>query len=262
MLSEAIEQAKIDLERDGVARIPSVFTKREIDLARVDAIMALNKPYSFPGYGLFNGQPLQVRKVDGVVFPALLFFPITVASYLNKLRLDPRMVEIVTGFLGPNVKQLNNQVYYRFPGDNDEFAWHQDLIFRVPKEKHPNIETGYLQTIIVLDDITEDNGAVEFIPGSHKFGDLNLATPEEASLRHFVRDSLPEQVKDLPQVKYTAKAGDVLLWSCMTVHGSQANESARTRMTYMNGFAKAECSELWYPYTKDGKTVPMGINNI
>ena len=96
------------------------------------------------------------------------------------------MVHIVKTFLGDNVKQINNQVYFREPEDLDTFAWHRDTIFRESSQFKGTVETDYLQTIIAIDDITEENGAVEFIEGSHQWSDFDA--PE--NLRKFKRDGL------------------------------------------------------------------------
>src|SRR5690606_31530900 len=117
-----------------------------------------------------NDSPkLQKVRNNGKEFPGLLFWPSSMSPHLSSVAKDERLSNIVQYFLGPNVRWLNNQIYYRESGDGDEFAWHQDITFRTPANKFSGIETKYLQTIIVVDEITEDNGAVEFIYGSHKW---------------------------------------------------------------------------------------------
>jgi hypothetical protein len=224
------------LERDGVARIPSVFSKDEMDLLRC---------FSWKAFRRANEDQIQWKHR---CYPALLFGP----SGLQGWRLDSRMVRIVQAALGDNVLQLNNQVYFRLPGDGDQFSWHQDISFRIPQENFNQIETGYLQTAIIIDDMAEDNGAIEYVLGSHKQGDLDLVPRDgsEAGLRRFDRSKFQG-------VKMGAKSGDVLVWSVMVVHGSEQNNSGRPRSYYMNGFAKAECvAGLDFPwYLKDGKKV-------
>ncbi len=224
----------------GIVRLPNVFTKEEVDKIRASALMSLRKPLQ-----------LQERDVDGVVFPALLFWPAKEDAYLNQIRTDARLATIVKQFLGPNVKQLNNQIYYRLPGDKDQFAWHQDVTFRTPAHEFPGVEDKYLQTIIVVDPINEDNAAVEFIPGTHKQGDLGLIGRDgmQTGLREFKR--LGKQ-----GIKLYANPGDVLIWSVMIVHGSEENLSSTMRMTYMNGFAASDAAPNYPMYLKDGDVVP------
>lgn len=219
---------------DGVAVIPGVFTQEEMNVLRSDAYLTAHKVN--PKY---PHRPLDWTPTG---FPSLMYWPALVSEYIDHIRKDERLASIVRTFLGPNVKQLNNQIYFRESGDGDEFAWHQDVTFRIPRKNYPGIGDGYLQTIIVVDDITEDGGSVEFIPGSHKFGEVDLVDGRNhVELRKFIRGERRGK-------KYTAKSGDVMIWSVYTVHGSERNDSGRNRMTYMNGFAKDTASPYDWPY--------------
>lgn len=240
---ELIAETKAIYERDGVAVIPGLFSLDEVAKIRASAMMALTQ--------LPSKQNLQRRAVDGIEFPALLFWPADWSTYLNQIRCDERIATVVRGILGEDVKQLNNQVYFRLPGDQDEFAWHQDISFRTPPEDFNQIETGYLQTLVVVDEMDETNGAVEYIPGSHKEGNLDLIHRDgrEVGLRLFERDGKKG-------VKYCAKPGDFMMWSVMIVHGSERNETQdKPRMTYMNGFAKASASRFFPYYMKGGQVI-------
>lgn len=222
-----LERAKLMLREKGYAVIPGVFSKETMDHVRERAYSLIGSP--FPDN---KNEYLQVRRdPQGNERPALLFWPQSQNGYLAEVAKGPILREIVTYFLGPHVRQLNNQIYFREAGDGDQFAWHQDICFRTPPEDFDGVEERYLQTIIAVDDITEDNGAVEFIPESHLMGDLNLIPRDdsEKGLRVFNRGTWSGE-------KLTAKSGDVLIWGLLTVHGSEPNVSARDRMTYMNGF--------------------------
>lgn len=235
----SLEEYKKIYDEKGIVIIPGVFLKFEIEKMRGSAIVAINTPNE-----QYRHKYLEIRNE----FPSLLFWPSFTNYYLNEVRKDQRIAEIVRYFLGDNVKQLNNQIYFRFPGDGDQFAWHQDVTFRKPKERYTDIESSYLQTIIAIDDITLENSPVEFIEGSQKWGehDLTSKTGVNEMLRVFKRHGLEGK-------KYLCKAGDMVLWSVMTVHGSEPNNSDRTRMTYMNGFAKADSAFDWPIYLKDGE---------
>jgi ectoine hydroxylase-related dioxygenase (phytanoyl-CoA dioxygenase family) len=156
------------------------------------------------------------------------------------------MVDLVTEFIGEDVRQINNQVYFREAGDNDQFAWHQDIMFRESNIFNEDVEDDYFQTIIAVDDITEDNGAIEFIDGSHKMPIMSAPS----NLRVFSRDNMRGK-------KYTATKGSVLIWSVLTLHGSESNTSAQDRMTYMNGFCRAKAANKYPFYMQSGNVVPF-----
>jgi len=242
-MSLVTRKTRETLERDGVAVIKGVFGSQECDAMKFAALDA--QRYQNPKY------PHRYLEMSPAGKPALIFWPALINDTLLQYRNDPRLAEIVRAFLGDDVKQLNNQVYFRSPGDGDQFAWHQDVCFRQPPERYPGIESGYLQTIIALEDIGEDNAPVEFIPGSHKSGvvDTYGSAAVTKMLREFKRQGLDG-------VKYTASKGDVLVWSVLTVHGSEPNDGKRTRTTFMNGFARADAALDWPYYLKGGEVVP------
>jgi ectoine hydroxylase-related dioxygenase (phytanoyl-CoA dioxygenase family) len=196
-------------KRDGFARIPGVFTRDEVNRLRAEAILAC------------RGGNIEVR--DG--FPCLLFWP--QSDYMRRLAQDRRLLDIVSAYYGHDQFDLETQQYYfHLPGDSDTFAWHTDERFR------PGVGNLYLQTAILVDDWTEDNGAVEFIPGSHRAPFVN-----SGDLRVFIRGNRRG-------VQLRARAGDVLTWSNTVVHGSERNQSTTARAYFMNGFrarSLAEC---------------------
>lgn len=231
---EEMDHHKRFYEEDGFCRIKNVFTKESMDLLRVEAL-----------HGLITVDEAQVQWRKR--FPALLFWPPNLNDWSHAI------APVVRSFLGDNVLQLNKQYYFRMPGDGDQFAWHQDICFRIPKESFDQIETGYLQTAIVVDRMGSQNGGIEFALGSHKQPDLGLVPRDntERGLRNYV-----ETAFDNVMVA-EAEPGDLLLWSVMIVHGSKPNTSIYPRAYFMNGFAKAQCVKgLGFPfYLKDGNLV-------
>lgn len=239
--TERLSHAQDMYEVNGYAIISGVYTKQEVDILRANAIMTLRTAHQ---------SNIQMKGN----FPALLFWPKDYSIAMREIIYDPRMVSLVKWFLGPDVRQLNNQFYFRLPGDGDEFAWHQDICFRTPKEEFDGIETSYLQTAIIVDPMSKSNGGIEFIPFSHKHGIQELVPRDntERGLRKFSRDNRQGVIP-------CANPGDILIWSVMTVHGSEPNNSLLSRMYYMNGFAanKAVQTKEDFPrYLREGRIVP------
>ena len=224
-------------KKNGVVIIPNVFTEKECDKIKEESYSIQDDDIKKAGYPHNPSETSKNKK-------SLIFFPSLANDYLNEIRTDNRIAEIVKFFLGDNVKQINNQIYFRESGDLDEFAWHQDIIFREKNNFKSDIDKNYLQTIICVDDIDEDNGAIEFIDGSHINGLIN---PPD-NLRNFNRMGLIGK-------KYIAKKGDMLLWSSLTIHGSEKNTSTKSRMTYMNGFSTSDSSLMYPNYLIDGNII-------
>lgn len=231
-----------DLKKDyyekGVIIVPGVFSSAECKQMKHAAYNTTDKDIKAAGYPLGPSEQIYNKK-------SLIFFPALANEFLNLIRTDKRMVELAREFIGNDIRQINNQIYFREAGDADQFAWHQDVIFREPEFFNGDVVDDYFQTIIAVDDITEENGAIEFIEGSHK----TMNIPKPKNLRVFERG-------DLKGTKYKAKKGDVLIWSVMIVHGSELNNSSSDRMTYMNGFCRTKAANTYPHYLINGNVVP------
>ena len=229
---------KKEYDEKGIIVIPSVFSSSECDKIKQEAYSVTDEQIKYAGYPHVPSEQAYNKK-------SLIFFPALANEYLNSIRTDKRMVELAREFIGDDVRQINNQIYFREIGDHDQFAWHQDVMFREKQIFSSDVVEDYFQTIIAVDDITEENGAIEFIEGSHKT--MNIPAPN--NLRIFERGELKGK-------KYTAKKGDVLIWSVMIVHGSEKNNSNSDRMTYMNGFCRTKAANKYPYYMIGGKVVP------
>jgi len=226
-----------DYQEKGVAIIPNVFSEEECIELKAQAYSIEDSEIVESGYPHVPSEQAYNKK-------SLIFFPALANEYLNSIRIDDRMQSIVKDFIGNDVRQINNQIYFREAGDRDQFAWHRDTIFRESNIFTADVKTDYLQTIVVVDDITEENGAVEFIEGSHEWPDFRAPS----NLRYFERG-------ELKGTKYTAKKGSVMIWSVLIVHGSESNFSNADRMTYMNGFCRTRAANAYPHYMIDGKIV-------
>ena len=76
------------------------------------------------------------------------------------------------------------------------------------------------------DDTDEENGAMQFLPGSHKVGHIPWKESSEESV-------LNQQIKDISMFdkpfSNNLKAGEYSLHSSLLVHGSPKNQSLRRR---------------------------------
>lgn len=109
-----------------------------------------------------------------------------------------------------------------------ERNWHQD-IYLSPKF----INQYYLACWFALDDISEDCGAFEYVPGSHKWPTVRMEkvfkylSPSEQHnpdwprlTEGWVSDAMEakRQEAGLPVEKFLGKKGDVLIWHCKLSH--------------------------------------------
>ncbi len=248
----------------GFAVIKNVFTAEEVAAIRSEATLALMKVSDLKKAG-YRHSPVDIRKSSrGNSYPAISFWPSLINDYLEEIRVDPRLIEIVTSVLGPDVKQLNNQFYFHLSGEEDSFEWHQDIMFRHPLDEYPQIveEDNYLQTAIIVDKFSQDVSPLYMVPNSYTLGDLKLlskddGSPDFGSLRNLPDLDMPSRVYNLKPQVLEAEPGDVAIWCSLTLHASCPGVKHGHRAYYMNGFAAARNARGWPEYTHKGKLVKL-----
>lgn len=161
---------------------------------------------------------------------------------LSEYGKDPRLVRMAAQLLGSrSMNQLINQAHFKLPGDGVEFPWHQDSTHRRyggGEWSDVNGVGSYVQTVIALDDTTEESGPLQFIPGSCKLGHVEM---------HEGSGELPSVLDPSQAVSATMAMGGVLLFGPYTFHRSLPNRSSRPRRVFINGFAYPGANSRTYP---------------
>jgi hypothetical protein len=137
---------------------------------------------------------------------------------------NPRMVVPAEQLLEGKVRFWHDQLFCKPAKHGGVVAWHQDYSYWT--------RTGpmaHLTCWIPLDDVDEENGAIEYVPGSHNWPLLERTTLA-GDLEGLKAQLTPEQQQALDNpVKITARRGHATFHHPLTVHGSRANRSARPR---------------------------------
>lgn len=143
------------------------------------------------------------------------------SAAFSRLLVDERITGAAAQLMGtPNVQLHHTKMFIKPPEKGSPFPMHQDHPF-FPHTKH-----SVLAAICHFDDAPEEKGCVRVVPGSH------LAGPVE----HVIEGSPHLPLDQYPLESATAcpaEAGDVLLFSYLTVHGSGVNESSEARTTLL-----------------------------
>ena len=133
--------------------LPAVFNPAEIAAiaARFDLHWAMGLSYrtSFRHSNLFYrvGHDAKLGKIL-----RLVQWPCYGDPVLEQVRRDPRLFEILGPLLGRDIKQIVNQLHWKPPGAAEaDFAFHQDVRSRRPREAYRNLAISYVQTGIAID---------------------------------------------------------------------------------------------------------------
>jgi len=171
---------------------------------------------------------------------------------LLRLSEDPRLVAPALDLLGTShCEQLLCQAHYKMPNDGVAFDWHQDIQHRDKGGDTWRDVTGhgsYVQTILLVDDMTEENGPLEFLPkDAIALDDAGRLLKEGGSVR----------VDASRAVSITGRAGDVLLFGPYAVHGSTPNQSTKPRRVLINGYAAPGANKRVYPGRGACRVLPV-----
>ena len=210
----------------------------QIDQLR-DELSAITDP-KHPGNALFyefhsneSGDP------DKVLFHSLGHWRIT-AGFHDALW-NPRFVVAASQLLGNiAVRFWHDQLFCKPARHGGVVAWHQDYSYwtRTGPIQHLTCWTG-------LDDATEANGCLQYIPGSHRWNLLNktaLAGDMEGLYEHLDAD---QQKAFDNKVAIEMKAGYGTFHHPLLVHGSYANRSEHSRRALViNVFADGTRSNV------------------
>jgi ectoine hydroxylase-related dioxygenase (phytanoyl-CoA dioxygenase family) len=110
----------------------------------------------------------------------------------------------------------------------------QPLHSDVPRA-HAN-DWRMINTMVMLDDMTEDNGATRIVPGSHKWSPINVPDVNMAEVKALELDK--ETEKRVPadpmatypgEVRLTGKSGSVAVLNGCMWHGGTTNTSGKLR---------------------------------
>jgi ectoine hydroxylase-related dioxygenase (phytanoyl-CoA dioxygenase family) len=148
------------------------------------------------------------------------------SSAWNRALAHPRLVEPLSQLLDTDCVEFHHMTLHaKPPGQGAPFPMHQDLPF------YPHADGRYCDTLVHLDDANETNGCIKFLPGTHKLGKLQHITGPETS-PHLPTDRFIHA----DGVSVPARAGDVVVFSIWTVHGSNVNLTDQWRRIVRVGY--------------------------
>ena len=156
---------------------------------------------------------------------------------LAALATDPRIATVAAALLdAPSVRLWQDQLLYKPPGGPAEttIGWHQDWASWDTVASHDAFVTAW----VAFDDVDDENGAMQMIPGSHAWGLVPggsnfFATDRDAQLAAF-----GERGAAAP-ASMVMGAGQVSFHHPLTFHGSGPNTSDRLRRSLAVHFVDA-----------------------
>ena len=195
-MSAQLDDAKAHLKEHGWCRIPSVLSKDE-------AAAALDRLWKAKEAAEKRGEETHLSFLDPNPSNVRVFYLMELDKLFRDLIANPTAIDMVKSVLGENFLISNFTANIARPG-SQSMALHSDQSIVFPD---PWRDIWALNVIWCLTDVTGENGATRYIPGSNKY---------------VYRSEVPENAPEL-LVPFEAEAGDILVMDGRVWHTSGSN---------------------------------------
>ena len=153
---------------------------------------------------------------------------------IHDLVTEPRILDYLEDLLGEDLICWGTHYFCKMPGEGKRVSWHQDASY------WPLTPARTVTVWLAIDDASEENSAMQVIPGSHLHGqiDYEQSTVEE--------DNVLNQTVCAPldygaaPVALAMRAGQISLHADLLLHGSGPNRSTHRRCGLTMRFVPAE----------------------
>ncbi|MGB7405903.1 MAG: phytanoyl-CoA dioxygenase family protein [Pacificimonas sp.] len=219
---------------DGYFAAEGLLTADEVSALRDEAsAIADGERGEIMGTDLLTGDGPAIAKVLAIHFPH------KASDVMRDVVHQPKIVDILTKLIGPDVKCMQSMLFVKNAGKPGQ-AWHQDEHYIATRDRSL---TGVW---IALDDATIDNGCLWMHPGSHKHGVLWRTAPHGDT-----RFDSSEEVQDYPYereggVPVEVPAGSVVFFDGYVLHRSLNNtRETGYRRAIVNHYMSARSLLPW-----------------
>jgi ectoine hydroxylase-related dioxygenase (phytanoyl-CoA dioxygenase family) len=154
-----------------------------------------------------------------------------VTAGFHDLLWNPAFLVPASQLLGGGVRFWHDQIFHKPAHHGGVVAWHQDYSYWTR-----TTPMAHLSCWIGLDNSTQDNGCVHYVPGSHRWNLLPITglADDMNSIQSVLTD---EQKEDFKPVAIELKRGEASFHHPLMVHGSFENKTDRPRRaTVINVF--------------------------
>ena len=202
-----------DYQRDGILFLPALFDSSEIAAlkAEQDRIFEMDLEAHLRAK---TGEFLGTTAMDRV------------SPLYRRLLCDDRLLSIAEQILGPELYCHQYKIIIKEPFGKLDLPWHQDY---APWFHHDGMpQPKALSLSLYLDEVTEFNGPIMFIPGSHENGLLEYEVIPVAGTTPI--PSLPNATvarlaAERGMIAPKGPAGSLVLFDSCLAHASGQNQS-------------------------------------
>lgn len=222
----------------GFCRVDDVFTPDEIGDCNREITSLMNRS----NFALdFMRSEMSSRPCSGVSQQMELIRPSLLSSTLRKSAVFRRCYELAKEYYGGKAYYLFDHAIYKMPQSSTVTHWHQDQAYLDPAVMIPSIHFW-----IPFQNTEADNGAMQFVAGSHRI----LLEHEPA----YIENPRVLKVVNEPSeniVTMDLKQGSMSAHTNLTLHASTENRSNQIRKAWIIHFGqKSEFHKRWLKFRR------------
>jgi ectoine hydroxylase-related dioxygenase (phytanoyl-CoA dioxygenase family) len=161
--------------------------------------------------------------------------PAEISEAYRRVAFESRIADIAAELVGPDTKFHHCKVNLKQPGSATRVGYHQDFSYT----PHSNLDMA--ETLLLLDDMTLENGCLKVVAGSHRNGRVTLWRDGT-----FVGEIAPRQAteSDARAEPILGRAGAVCIMHPLLLHGSDPNSSRIPRGLFICCYTAADAVPL------------------
>lgn len=154
--------------------------------------------------------------------------PVEVSEAYYEAMASSYMTDCVAELIGPNLKFHHSKINSKLPGGATQVKWHQDFPFT------PHTNDDVITALLMVDEVTEENGPLEVLPGSHR-GEIH-GLWHDGVFTGAIDDAVAADCQKKAAL-CTGPAGSVCLMHTRLLHGSAPNKSAHPRTLFISVYS-------------------------
>ncbi len=215
--------------RDGVLTVENAVTPELLARLRADfnAWVEESRAHDVPYGASIDGRPrFDIQPSHRADKPALrrVQAPTEVSEAYYEAMANSAMTDMVADLIGPNVKLHHTKINSKLPGSGTEVKWHQDFAFT------PHTNADIVTALLMVDDVTPENGPLEVQLGSHRGPIYSLW--HDGVFTGAVAEDVETRMQQ-EAIQCYGPAGSVCLMHTRVAHGSAPNRSSDARTLFI-----------------------------
>ena len=238
-------------QRDGVLTISGAVDPDLLEnlKSEFEAWVEDSKNYDTPYGKCTDGRPrFDLEPGHSAQQPALrrVQAPTEISNAYFDAMANSKMTAMVADLIGPNIKLHHTKLNSKLPGATTAVRWHQDFCYT------PHTNADVVTALLMIDDVTHENGPLEVQPGSHK-GPL-YPIWHNGVFTGAVDEDIEKKISQ-NATRCIGSAETVCLMHTRLAHGSASNRSKKPRSLFICVYSAGDshaCSPNPVPTKHEG----------